>query len=69
MIVRDHHAENGFFDLVGGPVSAGDHVFVFENKRVTDTQPYQRMIWQDVTADSFTWHMRRSLARSRPAVA
>ena len=47
--------QNGFFDLVGGPVSGGDHVFVFENKRVTETQPFQRMIWQDIKPDSFTW--------------
>jgi hypothetical protein len=51
--------QNGFFDLVGGPVSGGDHVFVFENKRVTDAQPFQRMIWQDVKPDSFVWRWQR----------
>lgn len=51
--------QNGFFDLVGGPVSGGDHIFHFENKRVTETQPYQRMIWQDVKPDSFIWRWQR----------
>lgn len=47
--------QGGYFDLIGGPVTDSDHIFVFENKRVTETQPYQRMIWQDVKANSFTW--------------
>lgn len=47
--------QGGYFDLVGGPVTGTDHIFVFENKRVTETQPYARMIWQDVKPDSFTW--------------
>jgi hypothetical protein len=51
--------QNGYFDLVGGPVAGADHIFVFENKRVTETQPYQRMIWQDVKKDSFTWRWQR----------
>ena len=51
--------QGGFFDLVGGPVTGGDHIFVFENKRVTETQPHQRMIWQDVKPDSFTWRWQR----------
>jgi len=51
--------QGGFFDLVGGPVSGGDHIFYFENKRVIDTQPYQRMIWQDVKPDSFVWRWQR----------
>ena len=40
--------QGGYFDLVGGPVTGTDHIFYFENKRVTDAQPFQRMIWQDV---------------------
>ena len=51
--------QGGFFDLVGGPVSGSDHVFYFENKRVSDSQPYQRMIWQDVKRDSFVWRWQR----------
>ena len=48
-------AQGGFFDLVGGPVTGTDHSFYFENKRVNESQPFQRMIWQDVKPDSFTW--------------
>ena len=55
--------QNGFFDLVGGPVGGGDHIFVFENKRATETQPHQRMIWQDVKPDSFTWRWQ---SRAKP---
>ena len=36
--------QGGYFDLVGGPVTGADHIFVFENKRVAETQPHQRMI-------------------------
>jgi hypothetical protein len=51
--------QNGYFDLVGGPVSGTDYAFYFENKRVSDTQPYQRMIWQDIKPDSFVWRWQR----------
>ena len=47
--------QNGYFDLVGGPVSGSDHIFVFENKRPVETAPFQRMIFQDVKKDSFVW--------------
>ena len=59
-------SQNGFFDLVGGPVSGGDHIFVFENKRVTETQPYQRMIWQDVKPHSFTWRWQKRDKADQP---
>lgn len=55
--------QGGYFDLVGGPVSESDHTFYFENKRVTETQPYQRMIFQDVRPDSFTWRWQK---RAKP---
>ena len=48
-------AQGGHFDLVGGPATAPDHSFYFENKRINETQPFQRMIFQDVKPDSFTW--------------
>lgn len=51
--------QNGYFDLVGGPVTGSDHIFVFENKRVVPNQPYQRMIFQDVKADSFKWRWQK----------
>jgi len=55
--------QGGYFDLVGGPVTAADHIFVFENNRVTDAQPYLRMIWQDVKPDSFIWRWQK---RAKP---
>jgi len=48
-------SQGSYFDLVGGAVTGGDHIFMLENKRVADAQPYRRMIWQDVKPDSFTW--------------
>ena len=47
--------QGGYFDFVGGPVSGADHIFVFENKRVAETQQHQRMIFQDVKPGSFVW--------------
>ena len=52
-------SQGGYFDLVGGPVTGSDHIFVFENKRVTEQQLHQRMIFQNVKADSFTWRWQR----------
>jgi len=52
-------SQGSYFDLVGGPVTGSDHIFVFENKRVSDSQPHQRMIFQDVKPDSFTWRWQK----------
>ncbi len=59
-------SQNGFFDLSGGPVSGGDHVFALENKRVTETRAHQRMIWQDVKPDSFTWRWQQRTKADEP---
>ena len=59
-------SQNGFFDLVGGPVSGGDHAFFFENKRVTEVQPFQRMIFQDIKPDSFVWRWQRRTKAEEP---
>ena len=59
-------SQNGHFDLIGGPVSGGDHIFMLENKRATDTQPHQRMIWQDVKPDSFTWRWQQRAKADQP---
>jgi len=56
-------AQGGYFDLVGGPVTGADYAFVFENKRLTETQPYKRMIFQDVKPSSFTWRWQQ---RAKP---
>jgi hypothetical protein len=58
--------QNGYFDLVGGPVTGQDYTFYFENKRLSDAQPYQRMIWQDVKSDSLIWRWQH---RAKPADA
>lgn len=58
--------QGGFFDLVGGPVTGGDHIFEFENKRPVETMPYQRMIWQDVKPDSFIWRWQRRAKPDEP---
>lgn len=51
--------QGGYFDLVGGPSESAGHVFQLENKRTTETQPHQRMIWQEVKPDSFTWRWQK----------
>jgi hypothetical protein len=51
--------QGGYFDLAGGPVTGETYVFQLENKRVNDTQPYQRMIWQDIKPDGFTWRWQK----------
>ena len=48
-------AQGGYFDLIGGPVEGSDHRFSLETVRISETQPYQRMIFQDVQPDGFTW--------------
>jgi hypothetical protein len=59
-------SQNGYFDLVGGPVRGGDHIFMLENKRATEAQPHQRMIWQDVKPDSFTWRWQQRAKADEP---
>ena len=52
-------SQGSYFDLVGGPVAGADHIFVFENKRTSETAPFLRMIFQDVKPDSFTWRWQK----------
>lgn len=47
--------QGGYFTLVGGPSDAYNTEFELELSRLTDQSPYLRMIWQDVTPDSFVW--------------
>ena len=58
--------QGGYFDLAGGPVTASDHIFALENKRVKETQPHQRMIWQDVKPDSFIWRWQSRAKADQP---
>lgn len=55
--------QGGYFDLFGGPVTGQDYVFELENKRASESQPYLRMIWQDIKPDSFTWRWQK---RAKP---
>ena len=59
-------SQGGYFDLAGGPVTGADHSFHFENKRVSEAQPFQRMIWQDVKPDSFTWRWQMRKKADEP---
>lgn len=49
--------QGGYFALTGGPV--GD-TFVLESTRVTENAPYQRMVFEDITPQAFTWRWQRS---------
>lgn len=59
-------SQGSYFDLVGAPVEGAPHKFYFENKRVTEKQAFQRMVWEDVTPDSFVWKWQR---RAKPEEA
>lgn len=52
-------SQNGYFELIGGPVTGGDHIFVLVNRKLTPQQPELRMIWQDVKPDSFIWRWQK----------
>ncbi|MEO1188954.1 MAG: hypothetical protein AAFW60_07770 [Pseudomonadota bacterium] len=47
--------QGGYFALVGGPSSEEDTEFALELTRMSDTAPYLRMIWQNVSDQSFVW--------------
>ncbi len=49
--------QGGYFALTGGAV--GD-TFVLTNTRITDDAPYQRMLFEDITENSFTWRWQSS---------
>ena len=49
--------QGGYFALTGGPV--GDD-FILTNTRITENMPHQRMVFEDITPDSFTWRWQRS---------
>jgi hypothetical protein len=47
--------QGGFFALTGGPDSSGEFDFVLNNARLSETAPYRRMVWDEVSDASFTW--------------
>ena len=55
--------QGGYFALTGGPV--GDD-FILVNTRINDSMPYQRMLFEDITPDGFTWRWQRSTDAGAP---
>lgn len=51
--------QGGYFALTGGLSDEEGIHFGLENTRLSETAPYLRMIWQDVTEESFTWRWQR----------
>lgn len=49
--------QGGYFALTGGPV--GDD-FVLANTRLSDSAPHQRMLFEEITQNSFTWRWQSS---------
>ncbi|MGE3930969.1 MAG: hypothetical protein AB7G05_12465 [Hyphomonadaceae bacterium] len=49
--------QGGFYTLAGGPV--GDD-FILHLVRVSDTAPQQRMVFEDITPNAFTWRWQSS---------
>lgn len=49
--------QGGYFALVGGP--EGDD-FVLVSRRLSDNVPVQRMLFTDITPQSFTWRWQSS---------
>ena len=49
--------QGGYFALAGGPV--GDD-FILTLVRPTEQAPPQRMVFEDITQNSFTWRWQRS---------
>ena len=47
--------QGGYFDLFGGPVSGQPHIFALETYRRSPNARFARMIWENVSADGFTW--------------
>ena len=50
--------QGGYCDLTGGPQADG--TFVLENVRENDKTPYRRMVFENITADSLSWHWQGS---------
>ena len=50
--------QNGYFDLTGGPQQDGS--FILQVIRVGREPHMMRMVYQDITRDSFTWRWQQS---------
>lgn len=49
--------QGGYFALIGGPV--GDD-FILTSYRINSDTPVQRMVFEDITENSFTWRWQRT---------
>lgn len=49
--------QGGYFALTGGP--EGDR-FILVSKSITDNTPRQRMVFEDITPNSFTWRWQNT---------
>jgi hypothetical protein len=49
--------QGGYFALTGGP--AGED-FILSTTRIRENAPHQRMVFEDITPDSFTWRWQSS---------
>jgi len=58
--------KGGWFNFVGGPMTGPDGVFYFENVRESEGTPIQRMVFQDVTPDAFTWRWQAKVHPTDP---
>lgn len=50
--------QGGYFDLIGGP--DGANRFVLTNVRLDENAPHLRMVFEDITAEAFTWRWQGS---------
>ncbi len=49
--------QGGYLPFAGGPV--GER-FILELRRFTDTDPYRRMVWENIEEDSLDWRWQTS---------
>lgn len=50
--------QGGYFALIGGPQEDGK--FVLVSNSIVDNTPRQRMVFEDITPNSFTWRWQRT---------
>ncbi|MGZ8362329.1 MAG: hypothetical protein ACXW3D_00585 [Caulobacteraceae bacterium] len=58
--------QGSYIALAGGPVTGQKHIFELNTIRNADTAKFTRMIWEDVTPDSFTWRWQQRKAETDP---
>ena len=58
--------QGAYIALEGGPVADQQHAFEFRTMRLSESQPFARMIWQDLKPDSFTWRWQKRPSETDP---